>query len=61
MLSPTNRTKLYKYTNCVSREKKKAFRVWITPTGKGTRKTKNNKALKASDLRAFYKLDIIGN
>ncbi|MCB2380551.1 hypothetical protein LGH70_23355 [Hymenobacter sp. BT635] len=58
-MKPSNRTKLYKYTNWCSREKKRAFRDW---SGVQRREqNKNSKVLEASDLRAFYKLYIIDN
>ena len=57
--SSTNRTKLYKYTNWCSREEKRAFR---DRSGVQRREqSKNSKVLKASNLRAFYKLYIISN
>jgi hypothetical protein len=58
-VEPSNRTKLYKYTNWCSRaKKKKAFRDC---SGEQRReKNKNNKVLEANNLRAFYKLYIIG-
>ncbi len=34
VLNPSNRTKLYKYTNCDSREKKAFKTRWLTPAGK---------------------------
>jgi hypothetical protein len=58
-MDPSNRTKLYKYTNCCSRARKKASRDC---SGVQRReKNKNSKVLEASNLRAFFKLYIISN
>ncbi len=41
VVNPSNKTKLYKYTNCVSREEKKAFRaVLVELPARGEQKSK---------------------